>query len=211
VASRIVSRDQVQKLLAEGKSAAQIAAELGLSKSTVCYHRRRLGLPIDERCNRRYDWALVQEFYDQGHSISDCQKRFGFARKAFMDAAKRGAVVTRPRAAPIATYLVNGRRVNRQHLKARLIAMGLKRNRCERCGIEDWLGEPLSMALHHLNGDGNDNRLENLAVLCPNCHAQTPNFSGRNLRQRRLEKALLTIGAEPIGTIRRLPLLGTAS
>jgi 5-methylcytosine-specific restriction endonuclease McrA len=42
------------------------------------------------------------------------------------------------------------------------------------------------MALHHANGDGLDNRLENLVMLCPNCHAQTPNFSGRNRRLRRL-------------------------
>jgi hypothetical protein len=48
----------------------------------------------------------------------------------------------------------------------------------------------LSMALHHMNGDGLDNRLENLALLCPNCHAQTPNFSGRNRRLRRIEAAL---------------------
>jgi 5-methylcytosine-specific restriction endonuclease McrA len=37
----------------------------------------------------------------------------------------------------------------------------------------------MSMALHHVNGDGQDNRLENLRFLCPNCHAQTPNYGGR--------------------------------
>jgi hypothetical protein len=71
-------------------------------------------------------------------------------------------------------------------LKQRLLAEGLKENRCECCGIQSWLGEPLSMALHHINGDGLDNRLENLALLCPNCHAQTPNFSGRNRKLGRL-------------------------
>jgi hypothetical protein len=38
----------------------------------------------------------------------------------------------------------------------------------------------LPFALHHVNGDRSDNRLENLEVLCPNCHALTANFSGRN-------------------------------
>jgi hypothetical protein len=70
-------------------------------------------------------------------------------------------------------------------LKRRLLAAGLKVNRCETCGIDEWRGKPLSMALHHINGDGLDNRLENLMLLCPNCHAQTPNFSGR-ARGRRL-------------------------
>jgi 5-methylcytosine-specific restriction endonuclease McrA len=37
--------------------------------------------------------------------------------------------------------------------------------------------------LHHVNGDGRDNRLENLQLLCPNCHSQTDNFAGRNVRR----------------------------
>ena len=77
--------------------------------------------------------------------------------------------------------------VNRTHLKGRLFAEGLKENRCERCGITEWRGSPLAMALHHSNGDGLDNRLENLQLLCPNCHSQTENFAGRG--RRRLEVA----------------------
>ena len=115
--TQIVTRDRVRGLLASGKNVAQIARELHLSKSTVCYHKRRLGYDIDERCNRRYDWSEVQLFYDTGRTIRECQVKFGFARKTFMDAALRGAIVTRPRMAPIETYLVKGRRVNRHHLK----------------------------------------------------------------------------------------------
>lgn len=173
-------------MLEAGLSVTAAARALGLCKSTVCYHKRRLGQPIDARFNRRYDWEEVQRFYDEGHSITECQLRFGFARKTFMDAAARGAVVTRPQGLPIGEYVVDGRRVNRTHLKLRLMAAGLKHNRCELCGIKEWRGEPLSMALHHVNGDGDDNRLENLQMLCPNCHSQTPNFSGRNRRLRRL-------------------------
>jgi hypothetical protein len=182
----IRTRERVAPLLAAGLTVTEVARRLGLSKSLVCYHKRRLGHSIEARFNRRYDWAEVQRFYDQGHSITECQEHFGFARKTFMDAVARGALVSRPHAAPIETYLVRGRRVNRYHLKGRLLAAGLKTNRCERCGLTEWLGEPLSMALHHVNGDGFDNRLENLMLLCPNCHAQTPNFSGRAVRGRRL-------------------------
>jgi biotin operon repressor len=177
----------VRALLDSGLSGAEIARELGISKSTVSYHKRRLGHSIDTRCNRRYDWDAVQRFYDAGHSITECQTRFGFARKTFMDAAARGAVMTRPQGAPLVTYLVTGRRTNRTHLKVRLLAEGLKQNRCELCGITDWRGEPLAMALHHVNGDGLDNRIENLVMLCPNCHSQTENFAGRG--RRRLEAA----------------------
>ena len=54
------------------------------------------------------------------------------------------------------------------------------------------------MALHHANGDGLDNRLENLVMLCPNCHAQTPNFSGRNRRLRRLKQQLQAVPDLPV-------------
>lgn len=177
--TEIVTRRRVRELLEAGLSGAEIARRLGISKSAVSYHKRRLGHQVDVRCNRRYDWEAVQRFYDQGHSITQCQEEFGFARKTFMDAVARGALVSRPQAAPVAEYLVRGRRVNRTHLKGRLLAAGLKENRCECCGIQDWLGKPLSMALHHVNGEGADNRLENLMMLCPNCHSQTENFSGR--------------------------------
>jgi hypothetical protein len=187
---RVRTRERVAELLANGFSVMEAARMLGVAKSTVCYHKRRLGHPIDPKFNRRYDWDEVQRFYDLGHSISECEARFGFARATFMDAAKRGDLITRAHRAPIETYLVAGRAVNRTHLKGRLLAEGLKKNKCENCGLKSWLGEPLSMALHHMNGDGLDNRLENLALLCPNCHAQTPNFSGRNRRLRRIEAAL---------------------
>jgi hypothetical protein len=148
----------------------------------VSYHARNLGVPRNEKSARRYDWSLIQAFYDQGHSVRECQARFGFARESWGQAVRRGAVVPRPQSMSIEALLAAPR--NRTHLKKRLIAAGLKSQRCERCGIRSWRGAPLSLCLHHVNGDGDDNRLENLQLLCPNCHSQTPNFSGRNARIR---------------------------
>ena len=51
------------------------------------------------------------------------------------------------------------------------------------CGIAAWRGRPLALELHHINGDGRDNRLENLTLLCPNCHSQTDSWGGRNSRR----------------------------
>ena len=124
------------------------------------------------------DWTIIQEYYDAGHSITECQERFGFSRETWNSARLRGAVISRPQAMSLDQLLTGTR--NRSHVKMRLISAGLKENRCEACGIEEWLGAPLSMALHHVNGDGQDNRLENLQMLCPNCHSQTENFAGRN-------------------------------
>ncbi len=173
-------REAVRKLLEAGLSQNAIARELGLSKPTVSYHARQLGLPPDERCNRRYDWDEVQRYYDLGHSITDCQRYFGFARKTFADAVKRGAVISRRHGLPLETYLIADLSHHRGNLKRRLLREGLKSNACERCGISEWRGSPLSLALHHINGHGRDNRLENLQLLCPNCHSQTENFAGRN-------------------------------
>ena len=78
--------------------------------------------------------------------------------------------------------LLLGKPRQRGHVKQRLIKLGLKQPWCELCGISEWRGAPLSLALHHVNGDGNDNHLENLQLLCPNCHSQTDTFAGRNIR-----------------------------
>ena len=88
--------------------------------------------------------------------------------------------MTRRNVTALESWLVPGSTVNRQHLKRRLIAAGLKSAACEECGLTEWRGRPLSLELHHRNGVRNDNRLENLAILCPNCHSQTENFGGRN-------------------------------
>ena len=52
--------------------------------------------------------------------------------------------------------------------------------RCERCGLDEWRGEPLSLELHHVNGDGLDQPAREPQLLCPNCHSQTENYGGRN-------------------------------
>ena len=64
--------------------------------------------------------------------------------------------------------------------KALLFRTGIKENKCEKCGLSEWQGNSLVCELHHINGDSTDNRIENLIILCPNCHSQTDNFRSRN-------------------------------
>ncbi len=174
-------RREIRRLVDEGLNRVEIAERLGISMATVAYYARALGLARDERCIRRYDWAEVQRYHDMGHTVRECMERFGFASQTWHKAKERGDIQVRPRAAPLSTYLVEGRYVSRGHLKGRLLAEGLKQPACEECGISSWRGRRLGLALHHVNGNGDDNRLENLQLLCPNCHSQTPNFSARNI------------------------------
>jgi len=77
-------------------------------------------------------------------------------------------------------YLVENSVVQSFKLKGRLIAEGLKQHKCECCGITEWNGKPAPIELDHINGNHHDNRLENLRILCPNCHAQTDTYRGKN-------------------------------
>jgi transposase-like protein len=174
------TKQRVAELLDEGLNHTQIARALGVTKHTVAYHVRTLGRPADPRFTRRYDWSEVQRYYDEGHSVTECQERFGFARETWNAARRRGDVVPRPAGMPV-EKLITGRR-NRSHLKRRLVRLGLLEESCHECGITEWRGKPLSLCLHHVNAINDDNRIENLAVLCPNCHSQTENFAGRNRR-----------------------------
>ncbi len=70
-------------------------------------------------------------------------------------------------------------------LKRRLIADGIKKPECELCGWAECSPDGrIPVELDHINGDRNDNRLENLRILCPNCHSLQPTHRGMNQRRR---------------------------
>ena len=67
-------------------------------------------------------------------------------------------------------------------LKRRLFREGLKEKRCECCGLNEWQGREIPLELHHIDGDKTNNSVENLQILCPNCHALTDNYRGKNIK-----------------------------
>ena len=68
-------------------------------------------------------------------------------------------------------------------LKKRLIKEGIKEHRCEKCSRNEWEGQPIPIELDHINGNNKDNKIEKLRILCPNCHAQTDTYCGKNKKK----------------------------
>lgn len=80
--------------------------------------------------------------------------------------------------------LVENSNYKSSDLKKRLIKEGIKEDICEICGCSNsWNGKPLTLQLDHINGNHYDNRIENLRIVCPNCHSQTETFSTKRVKK----------------------------
>jgi transposase-like protein/5-methylcytosine-specific restriction endonuclease McrA len=91
----------------------------------------------------------------------------------------------------IERYLSNEIFIISHRLKNKLIETGIKNHSCELCGLEKWMDQKVPIELHHIDGNRFNNNLSNLQILCPNCHAQTDNNSGKSNKKK--EKILSNI------------------
>jgi hypothetical protein len=110
-------------------------------------------------------WAIPTDHFDPDKARNDALRR-----------ARAGRT-------PLSEILVEGSTYSRAHLKDRLFAEGVKERRCELCGQDEiWRGRRMALILDHINGVPNDNRLENLRVVCPNCAATFETHCARKNR-----------------------------
>lgn len=81
--------------------------------------------------------------------------------------------------------ILNGKypQYQKSKLRVRLIKEGYKEYKCEKCGLSKWLNKPIQLELHHINGNSHDHSLDNLQILCPNCHSQTDNYKIHNSKK----------------------------
>lgn len=86
---------------------------------------------------------------------------------------------------PLKNILISKSNFQSYKLKNRLIKEGLKPSHCEECGWSEKSSDGrLPLELHHIDGNGHNNCLNNLQILCPNCHSLKPNYRGRNKMPR---------------------------
>lgn len=147
--------EEFKQAVEESYSIAQTLTKLGLSPKGGNYR-------VFKRFVKLYD-VNTSHFTGQGHMKG---KTNNF------------------RTTPLSEILVKNYEYSSNKLRKRLITEGIKEHKCECCGLKEWLNEPIPLELDHIDGDHYNNTLENLKILCPNCHAKTPTYRGKNKRSK---------------------------
>ncbi len=128
---------------------------------------RALALPESGAARSMITALIAREEIDTSH----------FTRQAW----NRGRRFPK-RQRPLSELLVFGQRCSTDKLRRRLLRDGVLPHACARCGGTWWNDAPIPLELDHVDGDRANNLLANLRLLCPNCHAQTDTYRGRNIR-----------------------------
>ena len=81
---------------------------------------------------------------------------------------------------PLQQYLEESKDIQTNKIRKKLIQEGYKEYKCENCGLTKWLDQPIPLEVHHKDGDRHNNIIENFQLLCPNCHAMTNSYRGKN-------------------------------
>ena len=192
-----MDRNRLKMLVDEGKSISQIAEVMGITKTPVRYWLKKHGLAT--RCQsgettRSWSDSDMKKALAASDTVAGALRSLGlslsngnylsvrkFIRRSGVDVShmkgKAHGGGGHPKI-PMDDILVENSTYDRTHLKRRLIKEGVLEEECNICGQGvGWNGLRLKMVLDHINGVPDDNRIENLRLLCPNCNSQQDTFS----------------------------------
>lgn len=177
-----INIEQVIKVIQESKSIAEVNEKIGYQRESTAGYRRIKNIIKEYRIDISH---FTGQKWSKGTNILTNDK-LGHKHK-------------------IEDIFIENSKVSRSHVKKLIIKNNLIPYICKRCKITEWQGEKLSLHLEHENGIRNDNRLENLTFLCPNCHSLTNSYCGRNVKSKlpKTEKEVLeaVIGSKNIREI----------
>ena len=144
---------------------------------------------ILERKNEILNWIkeeqpkcyICQQLGCKQDTLNSYLKKMGIEYSG--QQAKKGQQKGQNSYKPASYYIETGKAITSYKLKEKLIRDGLKEDKCELCGLSIWQNQKLPLELHHKDGDHYNNNLDNLIILCPNCHSIQPGNSGANKKK----------------------------
>lgn len=152
---------------------------------SIAYYKQKTKEELQNIINSSNTWQEVM--YNLGYTANrgnSYKKMKEYLKEIEVDTSKldnyNEARYSHPKYTLEEILVENSQYTNMTKLKDRVLKAGLLETKCAICGITDWNNMPLVLQLDHINGNNRDNRIENLRLLCPNCHSQTETFSGKN-------------------------------
>lgn len=150
--------------------------------------------PVVQQSKSMKEFLQLLQIFPNGNSYNQFKriiKRLNINNSHWI----KEVVLPKPKC-DINKYLVKDCDVPLRSIKNRLIKEGLLENKCSACGINQWTtpissDNSIQLQIDHINGINNDHRIENIRLLCPNCHSKTHTFAGKNSKRIKKIKVCL--------------------